>query len=99
MIILDDGELLLVAGAHGISDITRYMGTLKTYQAHSIISRTKKDLFITIKNRGCELFIQKMGELGINVKVCTSSISGGYYEYTFVNDQDHFLYNLKFGQS
>ena len=97
MIVLDDGELLLVNGSHGVTDLQRFVKTIESYQAHSVVSRTKEDRFITIKNRGSELFIQKMGELGINVKVCASSISGDYYEYTFVDEKDHFLFNLKFG--
>lgn len=97
MIVLDDGELLLVNGSHGVTDLQRFVKTIESYQKHSVVSRTKEDLFITIKNKSSELFIQKMGELGINVKVCTSSISGGYCEYTFIDEKDHFLFNLTFG--
>lgn len=99
MIILDDGELLLVNGIHGASELYRQLKVprIKLYQAHQIISRTKEDLFITIKNRGFCYFIDKMAEHNIAVKVSAASFSGDYYEYTFLDKKDLFLFNLKFG--
>ncbi len=68
------------------------------FQLHCAYYRNTPNSFQTIKEkipRGLQLFLS---ELGIHVYVSAANIAtAGPHAYTFVDDKDQFLFNLKFG--